>query len=752
MKRLILIFFILIILITNPKGQWEILNESGSFRTIDFVNDQIGWIAGDGTLLKTEDGGETWKSFPQHENWRDPKIDFVSETIGWCVRSYWDKTENMNKNTIIKTLDGGQTWFIQKEFKNNSHSRFVSGTIYAVNDSNVYAVGDVILKTSDGGTSWVDVSPNMINRQLNSIWFFNNDTGIVSGRFNDGNTVNGILLRTIDGGMNWEEKNISDFDNISDLQFIDNTTGYFLAQKANYGGYFLCRTSNTLNSWSKRAELIHSYCFLNKNTVVAVKEYKYGTCVMKSAYPFFNWQKKLADISFKSKIYSNNSGAVYILDDVTTWTTIWKSFDMGENWISQNFGFQLEDVCFIDKNIGIAGGFVKNTHWNGGRSRIFFTQNGGKSWEIRFDNVFLDKGVFSSQLIDDLIGYAFYGNTVYKTYDSGINWINICQIEPETIDFPFSGGDIFFRNATSGWIAGSHDYGDGSGFAILKTVNGGHNWVFDWHYEKDGRLNSIHFVDKTGWAVGESGMIVKYTEEDQWKSIPEVTDLPLRKVFFSDEQHGWIAGGYFDEDNQHLILLITRDGGENWQEKAINYQINDMFFEDSLHGWAVGNDTSYINQYIPSNSGVLLETWDGGTKWKLQVEDLSAPLTAIHFKDGYLWAVGGNGLILKSDITTDIWIDEKNCKVYPTKYALNQNYPNPFNPSTTIEFNLPKASDVRIEVYNIAGQKIQTLINKRISAGSHQVEFNSENLSSGVYFYRIEAGNFHDVKKMVLLR
>jgi hypothetical protein len=88
----------------------------------------------------------------------------------------------------------------------------------------------------------------------------------------------------------------------------------------------------------------------------------------------------------------------------------------------------------------------------------------------------------------------------------------------------------------------------------------------------------------------------------------------------------------------------------------------------------------------------------------------------------------------------------------PAQFSLKQNYPNPFNPSTTIEYDLPKPANVRIEVYNIAGQKIQILLNKKISAGSHHVEFNTQNLSSGIYYYRIEAGEFQDVKKMILLK
>ena len=85
-------------------------------------------------------------------------------------------------------------------------------------------------------------------------------------------------------------------------------------------------------------------------------------------------------------------------------------------------------------------------------------------------------------------------------------------------------------------------------------------------------------------------------------------------------------------------------------------------------------------------------------------------------------------------------------------FELNQNYPNPFNPSTKITFNLPKTEIVRIEIYNTLGQKIETLLNKPMTTGYNLVEFNGKNLSGGVYFYRIEAGEFQDVKKMILLK
>jgi hypothetical protein len=88
----------------------------------------------------------------------------------------------------------------------------------------------------------------------------------------------------------------------------------------------------------------------------------------------------------------------------------------------------------------------------------------------------------------------------------------------------------------------------------------------------------------------------------------------------------------------------------------------------------------------------------------------------------------------------------------PVRYTLSQNYPNLFNPSTTIEFSLPISDNVQIEIYNIAGQKIETLLNKGMPAGDHKIDYNARNLASGVYLYRIEAGRYQEVKKMVLLK
>jgi hypothetical protein len=88
----------------------------------------------------------------------------------------------------------------------------------------------------------------------------------------------------------------------------------------------------------------------------------------------------------------------------------------------------------------------------------------------------------------------------------------------------------------------------------------------------------------------------------------------------------------------------------------------------------------------------------------------------------------------------------------PVSFELNQNYPNPFNPSTTISFALPQASNVTLKVYNMLGQEVRTILNDFREAGKHTVVFNADNLNSGLYLYKIEAGNFTQVRKMTLLK
>jgi hypothetical protein len=88
----------------------------------------------------------------------------------------------------------------------------------------------------------------------------------------------------------------------------------------------------------------------------------------------------------------------------------------------------------------------------------------------------------------------------------------------------------------------------------------------------------------------------------------------------------------------------------------------------------------------------------------------------------------------------------------PVSFALKQNYPNPFNPSTEISFDLPKASQVEVTIFNVLGQQVESLVNDQLDAGSHIVTWDASQYSSGVYFYRIQTDENVDTKKMMLLK
>jgi len=114
----------------------------------------------------------------------------------------------------------------------------------------------------------------------------------------------------------------------------------------------------------------------------------------------------------------------------------------------------------------------------------------------------------------------------------------------------------------------------------------------------------------------------------------------------------------------------------------------------------------------------------------------------------------GEGLGGGPPIPVNVWVDETGIEqsFLPSEISLNQNYPNPFNPETGISFSLPKEEQVTLSVFNSEGQLVKELVNGRVSAGNHSVNFNAENLNSGIYFYTLETVSTKLSKKMLLIK
>ena len=177
-------------------------------------------------------------------------------------------------------------------------------------------------------------------------------------------------------------------------------------------------------------------------------------------------------------------------------------------------------------------------------------------------------------------------------------------------------------------------------------------------------------------------------------------------------------------------MLLTEDGGEHWKTGPdLPYLIHDLCFLDSLQGFAVGEDSI--------GRGVILETFDGGLNWDVIKEGLSARLHALHFKDGYGWAVGENGLILRTGYNSPTGAGQDNLVEEGEEHHL-WNYPNPFHSNTTIRYQLPETGYVELNIYDFSGRKVSTLIKESRSAGLHETEWNADQVEPGIYFCELK--------------
>ena len=180
--------------------------------------------------------------------------------------------------------------------------------------------------------------------------------------------------------------------------------------------------------------------------------------------------------------------------------------------------------------------------------------------------------------------------------------------------------------------------------------------------------------------------------------------------------------------------IINKVGGSG--DNFVNTVLNDSATTPIASGTA-----PFTGSYIPSaplapfNFGAGL----GDGYWKLVITDTATGDTGVLtnwcLQVTYSCPVGGIQTI-----------------EIPNFYSLSQNYPNPFNPSTTIKFTMPKGDNVKLVIFDILGREVKTLVNEFKSSGSYEVNFDASTLSSGVYFYRLEAGEFTDTKRMLLVK
>jgi hypothetical protein len=224
------------------------------------------------------------------------------------------------------------------------------------------------------------------------------------------------------------------------------------------------------------------------------------------------------------------------------------------------------------------------------------------------------------------------------------------------------------------------------------------------------------------------------------------------------------------DGNYEVYYKLSIDGGINWDvETRLTYDTSSSTFPSvSISGsnvhiiWCDNRDgNNEIYYKLSTNKGL---SWGADTRLTNDTSSSTKPFISISNSVLHVvWTDNRDGnyeIYYKRNPTGNVGIQNINSEI-PKEYKLMQNYPNPFNPSTVISFSVPDGfpigavgndKNVVLKVYDILGKEIATLVNEPLQPGTYEATFDGSNLMSGVYFYRLQSGEFTDTKRMLMIK
>ncbi len=707
---------------------------------VHFIDIEKGWAVGDsGAIVHTTNGGDTWIRQDIGTSLLIKSVYFTDALHGWAVANetiHFDPFDDPDgwQGRIFHTDDGGQNWIEQVlpgdaglihciYFQDN-----LKGWAVGIRNDNIDFFMDnrgALYYTEDGGENWVEKYAPDIDIVFTHINFITEERGWAVGFAGNSGETGGSVFKTTDGGKTWQR--ISQNHTLWKVEFIDSLKGYAVGAAYNSAwGPPVIRTIDGGDSWNLiRMEEHDGFIGL------------YGL-----------------------KVCNHKVIAIGDKGYITTSTDPWGDMGMfndGADLFTQklvNDLYEFEDVFFINETKGWVVGrkSVGPDEW---AQVILYSNDGGINWTEQYslatDWMSVCTRLNAIQFVSETKGWAVgysadlgTGRTtgILYTENSGQTWVQQAQdiSEGQIVD-------VLFLDDQNGWaLTDARSYPDMS-IQLLKTSNGGTSWELI-NTGRTGnitigyaiRTGKIFFQNENiGWVLGAQCDLIKTTDGgENWStvSLPEEY-YNTHSIAFSDDKLGIICGE---------TTFKTSDGGDNWiKEDIFDRTMTDVCFADSTEGWMVGE------------WGNIYKTSDRGNSWDpIENTVSSAAIKAVSFPNKNIgWATGRGGTIIKIDNTSDTNIDQDN--FIPFDFQLLQNYPNPFNLETTIVYSLNKSGQVELTIYNIRGEKIQTLINDFRSQGSYQVTWDGRNskgkiVSSGIYIYKLTHVKKSISRKMFLLK
>ncbi len=693
--------------LSDGNSLWENIGpEGGSFNFI--ANDSNKIYVVSGKLFETTDYGKSWEVLS----------DLSSHFRGYCV--YVNSTQGLFvgvNDGIIHSSDGGKTW---ETWEDSSKQHLISkiikdskGDLYALASS--WNLG--VFKSTDG-KNWKLIYEALGANTANSDsiqWL--DDLTILPDNTLLLTTDNYGIYRSTDLGSSWQLVFNVPHLRYNKLKYYDGCL-YLLTWSGMY-------TSNDEGiHWSKSSYPdigVLSICKTQTGRLIVGATYNYTNLglLYKSDDNGLSWQQiDSTNTNIRFEQFDVVNGNIFTIGYSVG---IFQSTDNGDTWNSCNSGL---------KSVSVRSMCVTNSKiFAGTEDGIFYSTDFGNSWGFNY----LQWPIYglASNSKGDIFAAAW--GTIFKSTDNGENWNNLNIYSNNT--------NIFIDNDDNIFIVG---YNTG----ILRSTNSGNSWT---NIKGNIEENSFAFcfVSSKGTYFARTYFDLLYRSTDKGISWMLLSDASANPPNYDGDFDGQLVetkdGTMYlgTAGPKYYGLFKSTDDGLIWEsldyfrsykiEKIVLNSAEQIFCLSSFNGMykSLDNGSSWtdISNGLPNDYS-----------WNLFID-----------KNEYLYvSTYSNGIYrsLNPNVTAVI----SNFNSLPSSFRLFQNYPNPFNPTTTINYSVPKSSFVTLKVYDILGREIKTLVDDEKPSGNYKVEFNGSNLSSGIYFYRMQAGSFVETKKLILLK
>jgi photosystem II stability/assembly factor-like uncharacterized protein len=577
-------------------------------------------------------------------------------------------------------------------------------------------------RTTNGGAAWITMPVNtyaelwgVTNVGPDSVWAVGND---------------GTVRFSNDGGQSFNSQSYSGNNFLFGVNFIDNIEGWIAGDDG-----LILHTTNSGWTWTPQSTptstRLYDVCFVDDEYGWAVGR---NGVVIHSTDGGDTWTSQNSNSS--SRLYS-----VDFIDRDNGWLCGWDGVvrhttDGGASWQTVYLGTSTEKyhVDFVNSVFGCIVGFD---------GEIFTTTDGGDNWVEQSSNTF--SNFYGLSFADTLYGVASGSGIISRTTDGGITWINqsgnvedswrnviatktgtVSPDEQVIICAHFDNTSEQPENSAPG----ADDNGSGT-TAVIEAARLFASGSFEktikfclWTGEEQGLVGSEVYAAEA-YAAGDDIIGVYNFDMIGYDGNGDgVIELHCGTMNPS------IALG-------DLFITVLNDYNISLNPTQLTYGSTDR--SDHASFW----DFNYpailgIEDFSSDFNPYYHTTWD-----------IIANFDTSYFTDYVKAAIGATATLATPDSTMTS-IDEPGAM--PAQFALHGNYPNPFNAATTISFTLASGSDVSLAVYDVLGRKVAQLYDGQLNTGSHRITWNADDMSSGIYFYRISVGGRENVGRMTLLK